>query len=84
MRVSYRALAESGRLIRRNQAFSGKVLYDQVNGLKRDRRQGGAHRLKDGLGVGMRMVVQKIQNRHALRGGAQPFGSQGLNPVVGK
>jgi hypothetical protein len=31
----------------------------------------------------MRMMKQKIQNRHALRSRAQPFGSQGLNPVVG-
>jgi hypothetical protein len=66
-----------------DQAFAGKVLYDQVDGLKGNCQQSGTHSLKDGLGIGMRMMMQKIQNRDALCGGAQPFGSQGLNPVVG-
>ena len=30
----------------------------------------------------MRMMVQKIQNRHTLCGGPQVFGFQGLNPVM--
>ena len=58
-----------------DQTLPGQVLYDQVDGLKGDCRQRGTHGLKDGLGVGMRMMMQKIQNRDALRSGAQPFGS---------
>ncbi len=66
-----------------DQAFFRKVLHNQVDGLNRDCRQRGTHSLKDGLGIGMRMMMQKIQNRHALRVGAQPFSSKGLNPVMG-
>ena len=66
-----------------DQAFSRKVLYDQMDGLKGDCWQRGTNGLKDGLGIGMRMMMQKIQNRRALCSGAQPLGSQGLNPVAG-
>ncbi|MFG1293133.1 hypothetical protein V5F45_16480 [Xanthobacter sp. V1C-2] len=66
-----------------DQALPGKALHDQVDGLKRDGRQRWTHGLKDGFGIGMRMMVQEIQDRDALHGGAQPLGSQGLNPVRG-
>jgi hypothetical protein len=64
-----------------DQAFSREILYDQVDGLKGDCRK--TNGLKNGLSISMRMMMQKIQNRHALCSGAQPFGSQGLNPVAG-
>ncbi len=66
-----------------DQTRPGQVLHDQVDSLNGACRQSGTHRLKDSLGIGMRMMMQKIQNRDALRGGAQPSGSQGLHPVVG-
>ena len=66
-----------------DQAFSRKVLYDQMDGLKGDCPQRGTNGLKDGLGIGMRMMMKKIQYRCALWSGAQPFSSQGLNPVGG-
>jgi hypothetical protein len=66
-----------------DQAHSRKVVYDQMDGLKGDCRQQRTNGLKDGLGIGMRMMMQKIQDRRALCSRAQPFGSQGLNPVVG-
>ncbi len=66
-----------------DQAVSRPVLYDQVDGLKRDCWQRGAHGLKDGIGIVKRMLLQKIQNREALRSGPQPVGPQGLNPVMG-
>jgi hypothetical protein len=65
-----------------DQAFSRKVLYDQMDGLKGDCRQRETNGLKDGLGIGMRMMMQKIQDRHALCRSAQSFGAQGLKPVV--
>ena len=65
-----------------DQALSRKVLYNQMDGLKGDCRQNGTHGLKDGLGISVRMMTEKIQQCHALRSGAQPFGSQGLSPVL--
>jgi hypothetical protein len=58
-----------------DQAYSRKVVYDQMDGLKGDCRQQRTNRLKDGLGIGMRMMMQKIQDRRALCSGAQALGS---------
>jgi hypothetical protein len=66
-----------------DQAFLREIVCDQVDGLKGDRRQGRPHSPKDGVGVGMWMMMHKIQNRHALHCGAQPFGSQDLSPIMG-
>ena len=65
-----------------DQAFSRQVLYDHMDGLKGDCRQRETNGLKDGLGIGMRMMMQKIQHRRALCRSAQAFGAQDLKPFV--
>jgi hypothetical protein len=64
-----------------NQPISGKVLRDQVDGLQGNSRQDRPHGPEDEIGIGMRMPVQKIQDRHALRSRAQSPGPQGIGPV---
>lgn len=71
-----------GRADAADDAVIDKVMDDQVNRLKRKRRQGQARRAKNRIRVRVRVMMQEIQNRDALRGGAQPLGPHNLRPVV--
>jgi hypothetical protein len=64
-----------------NQPISGEVLRDQVDRLQGNSRQDGPYGPEDHIGIAMRMPVQKIQDRHALRSRAQSPGPQGIGPV---